>query len=226
MSARAAKPVKQIPGLVLGGEPRADLLPPEVLQATKAKGTRRVLAALVVVVLILVAGGYAIATMRALAAQASLDQARMTTTDLISQQAQYSEVSQISTLLTTGEQTVRLATSTEVVWADVFDTISANLGPVAYLSWDASVPSPWEPALVPNGPLRQPRVATMSLVVISMTTIDGNTLFRALQKIEGFADATIDQVKLSEVAGYETSITLNLNVDALAKRFGDEEVSQ
>ena len=227
MSARADKDLKPIAGLVIGGEPRANLLPPEVLLATKAKGTRRLLGFVVVLVLILVAGGYGLATIRAIGAEADLAAAQAKTTDLVDQQAQYSEAAQVSALLTASEQTRVAATTNEIIWGSIFDSITANMAVAGYYSWEAQTPNPWEPALEPDGLLREPRVATMTITVATLTPPDATTLFRTLSAIKGSADATLDLVAMGESSGlYESTFTINLTADALANRFAPEEVSK
>lgn len=224
MSARAAKPLKAVPGLVLGGEPRVDLLPPEVLQATKARRARGLLGVAVVVVVLLVAGGYGFAMLRAISAQSDLAVAQAATVALLDQQTQYAEAAQTANLLSASEQTRALATTNEIVWAEVFDVISANMSAAGYRAWTASAPDPWAPALVPDGPLREPRVASMKLTVVTLSPPDAAALFSKLNTIKGIADATIDEIVFGdESALYETKITINLNADALANRFADEE---
>lgn len=224
MSARSAKPAKAIPGLVLGGEPRVDLLPPEVLQATKARSTRRLLGVAVVAVIVLVAGGYGAATLRAVAAQSNLVVAQATTVQLLDEQAKYSEAALAANLVAASEQTRAIATTNEIVWAQVFDVLTSHMSVAGYWSWSASAPSPWEPALVADGPLREPRVATVTVTVVTLTREDATVIFSKLNTIKGFADATIDQVIFGdESAMYQTTFTINLNADALADRFATEE---
>ena len=224
MSARVAKPTKAIPGLILGGEPRVDLLPPEVLQATKARATRRLLGVAVVAATVLVVGGYGIATLRAVAAQSELTVAQATTVALLDEQAKYSEAALAANLVNASEQTRAVATTNEIVWAQVFDVITAQMAVAGYWSWSASAPSPWEPALVVDGPLREPRVAQVTVTVVTLTPQDGTALFNKLTAIKGFADATIDQVVFGdESVMYQSTFTINLNADALANRFATEE---
>ena len=82
--------------LAVGAEPRANLLPPEVAQRKRARAARRGLVALVIGVLLLVAGGYAFASIQAIAAQAELATAQARTAELLAEQLEYSEVTSVS----------------------------------------------------------------------------------------------------------------------------------
>jgi type II secretory pathway pseudopilin PulG len=224
MSERS-KSNKPTPGLVLGGEPRVDLLPPEVHQNTKSKAARRALGFLVVLTLIAVAGGYVFLTIRAAAAQLNLAAAQAHTAELLEEQAQYFEASQAAALVTSTESARSVMTSTEVIWADVFDEISAALPPSSYWEWTSEVHEPWDPPLELAGPLRAPRVATLTLTVASVVVFDATTLFRRFDEIEGFADATVDLVEWNGTT-FQTTMTINFGVDALSGRFATEEVTE
>lgn len=229
MSGRAAAPVKALPGLVLGGEPRVDLLPPEVLQATKAKGTRRILVMVAILAVLAMGGGYGVALVRATGAQAALAESQARTLELLSEQGEYADATRYAGLLAATEQTLTLATTNEIIWADIFDVVTKYLAPNSYSDWTSEAPLPWEPALVPDGPLREQRVATMNVKILTLAPIDALPLFAKLEEIEGFADASVDKVAIPESGvGYETTITINVYVGALAGRFveTEEEVSE
>lgn len=213
--------------LVLGGEPRVDLLPPEVELAKKARAQRRILGLLVILAIVVAAAGYGLATVRAAAAQLGLASAQERTLALIAEQSEYAEAARVTQLLSTIEQTRSDSTQAEIVWAEVMDAITAVLPPSSYASWTASSRMPWEPELTMSGPLREPRVGTLVFTINSAQTIEATTLVRALDDIEGFADASLDVIELkSDTGAYQTTVTLNLGLDALADRFPLTEVSE
>ncbi len=224
MSERS-KSNRPTPGLVLGGEPRVDLLPPEVHQNTKSKAGRRALGFLVVLSLLAVAGGYVALTFRAAVAQANLAASQAHTAELLEEQAQYFEASQAAALVSSTESARSVVTSTEVLWADVFDEISAVLAPSTFVSWTTQSQLPWELAMSVTGPLREPRVATATFTISSVAAFDATALFRRLDSLEGFADATVDLEEWTGTA-FETTITINLGADALSGRFAAEEVTE
>ena len=59
-NARPSRNATATRAVVLGGEPRVDLLPAEVLQARRGASSRRGLIVLLVVCLAIVVGGYAL----------------------------------------------------------------------------------------------------------------------------------------------------------------------
>lgn len=209
--------------LVLGAEPRVNLLPPEVALRVKARATRRLLVLLVVLALAVVGGGVTASYVYALDAQSRLDAAHDRTQDLLMEQLKYSEATTVVKLLDTTLQARLYGTSTEVVWADVIDAIKRILpegSSVEALTALSSVP--WEPQLVATGPLREPRMSTLNLVIASSTVPDTTGLFRSLDTITGFADATQDSVT-AVGDGFRAVYTLNFDAEALAQRFAAVE---
>ena len=222
MSART-----KVTELVLGGEPRVDLLPPEVELLKKARAQRRILGLLVVLAIVAVAAAFGLATLRATAAQLGLASAQERTLALIDEQAQYAEAARVTRVLSTIEQTRAESTQWEIVWADVLDAVSAVTSPSGFASWNATSRVPWEPELTPSGPLREPRVGTLVFTVVSDLPIDARALMAALGRIEGVVDASLDVRELVPDTGkFQTTITLNLGADALADRFPLTEVSE
>jgi len=220
MSARSARASQ----LVVGGEPRVDLLPPEVAQRKKARRARRGLVALVVVVLLAVAGGYVFATYRAVAAQFELAAAQARTTDLLVEQQKYSEVTTVSGQLAAVENARTVGVSTEVLWNDVYKQIRDRLPEgVTIGSFLADGRSPWEPEFTPAGPLRQPRVATLVFVLVSPDSPFAIEPFvKRIAEIKGFADVSPDVLQ-REDPNFETTFTYNLSTEALSGRFAADD---
>ena len=112
-----------------------------------------------------------------------------------------------------------LGASTEVLWSDLISAVRGSL-PDGVLIESATMKAraPWEPEFTPAGPLRQPRVATLTFVISSPTILDATAIVRSLVNVPGFADATPDSV--TEADGiYSTTVTLNVNKKALSNRF-------
>ncbi|MFM9877194.1 MAG: hypothetical protein ACKVOG_05005 [Rhodoglobus sp.] len=211
------------PMLVVGGEPRVNLLPPEVAQRKKARSARRGLVALVILVLLAVAGGYAFAAVQVELARAELAAAQARTAELLGEQLKYSEVTAVGgqVLGVTSARTV--AVSTEVLWNDLYKLIRDRLPEgttLASLIVDGR--APWEPEPVPAGPLRQPRVATVTFVISSPGPIAIEPFVAKIADLDGFADITPDVVERSESL-YSTTFTYNLTMDALSGRFAAGE---
>jgi hypothetical protein len=219
MSARADKGQQ----LVLGDEPRVDLLPPEVHARAKMHALRRMLGLVVVLAVVVVAGGYLFATIRSAAAEAELSAAQDRTLELLAEQGEYSEASAASDLVDAALTDRVTVVSNEVPWADVIDAIRRLLPPETTLdSATMTARSPWAQEMVTQGPLRAPRVATITFDVKSPSLLDTPAVVRALATIPGYADATPDLVVRNDTT-FITTITLNLNAGALTDRYADEK---
>ena len=224
MSARAA--AKPTPGLVLGGEPRANLLPPEVAERSKAKRTRGALVFVVIAALIVTGAGYGLATLRELQAQAALASSQARTLALLEERAELSETIAVINVERVVTETRLQATASEVIWADFLDRVTGVLPPNGYLDWLAQAPTPWESQLSVDGPLREPRVASITLKVASPTPFDSTALYRKIIELDGIADGSIDTVEQppGELT-YEVTYTINLSDDALSGRWVEDEGS-
>ncbi|MGX5682073.1 hypothetical protein [Schumannella luteola] len=223
-AARAAKP---LPGLVFGGEPRANLLPPEVLERSKARRARGYLVLAVVLVLAATGGGYVAASLYALRAQSALEAAQTRTTELLQEKASYAEVISATNAISLITQTREQASSTEVIWGDfVADELLAAIpGTVLFVNTIiASAPMPWEAPLATAGPLREPRVGTFQLRYATPTAPDALAIYRSFESIEWVSDISIDLIeKIDDPVGYATTITINLNADALSQRWSESD---
>lgn len=212
--------------VVLGGEPRVDLLPPEVHANAKFRSTRRVLGLLVILTLVLVAGGYGAALIHWLDEGVQLRAAEARTSELLTEQGKYADASRIAANLAAGDEARALAFSNEILWSDLVDDIIERLPEGAVLeSATMDAREPWAPAMEAQGPLRAPRVANIVFIVSSPSLLDTSAIIRRLTEIEGFADASPDRVDRKDTV-FETTITLNLSEEALNDRFGEEEAEK
>lgn len=227
---RAASKATKAVGPVLGGVPRADLLPPEVHQRGKAAAVKRMLGMLIVLALLVVGGAYAAASFYANGAQAQLLAAQARTDELLQEQLEYADVTRVTTLLNGSTEARAIGTAGEVVWADALETVRTYFpAGTVYTAIAASSNSAWAAPLVPNGPLRQPRIGTISITIISPLVFDATAVARRLVEVEGYADATIDLVEVLATGQCKATMTLNLGDGALAHRFdglGEDEVTE
>ncbi len=204
-----------------GGEPRVNLLPPEVAQRSKVKATRRALIAVVIGAVVVVAAGYVGAYLYAADTQSKLVAAQARTADLLAQKAKLSDATAVANLLKTTTQAREVGASYEVIWASVLDKLTALLPPGgSYFSLDGVQRLPWDSALMPAGPLREPRTGNFTLVIQSATVLDGTVFAHQLNMVKGFADATQDKVEAVDGgASFKTTISFNINQDAFENRF-------
>lgn len=205
--------------LVLGGDPRVELLPPEVALREKARGMRRLSIMVLVLVLLIVGGGYGVALYRTSTEQSALSAAKAETAQLAAAAQKYAKVTSVNELIANVNEARTLGASTEVMWARVIDAVQSTLPTGASIeSVTMKGRAPWEAALVPAGPLRAPLVATLSINIVSPTILNATTIVRSLVNVPGFADATPDSI--SEASDlFRTTITLNIDQKALSGRF-------
>ena len=205
--------------VTVGGEPRVNLLPPEVAQRKKARSARRGLVTLVVVIFLLVAAGYGYATFRALGAQALLAISQARTADLLAEQLKYADVTTLSGNVQAVKDARSLAVSTEVLWNGYYTKIRDVMpADTVFSRFVVDGRAPWEPEPGVSGPLRAPRVATITFIIVSAAPFPVEPFVSKLEKIPGFADVTPDNLG-QESGVYRTQFTFNVSADALSGRF-------
>ena len=216
MSARTAG------GLVLGAEPRVQLLPPIVRQRAKLRETRRLLVLLIILSVVVVAGGVSFGVYQSARAQLEFAAIQAQTQDILAQQAEYAEGARVAGLVQVSKDAQLLVTSGEVDWVQLVGEVRSYLPGGADLhSVELAAPAPWEPQLVPEGPLRASRIATFQITVAS-SSYDLAALFAsAVGDHAAVADVRIQSSTL-DAGRYLTVVALTLDSDALATRFVED----
>jgi hypothetical protein len=208
--------------LVLSGEPRVQLLPPSVKQRERNRQTRRTLVLFVVLAVTVVAAGTVAAFLNDVAANANLVAAQNQTEDLVTAQGQYSDAARVVALVSVTREAQKVVTSTEVLWDQLMDEITGYLPVDSALDGAIlAAPAPWEVGLLPEGPLRAPRVATVTLTIASLSVPDAVSLQRALSNVTGYSDSMI-YTTLYEAGLYYTTVELTLDETARSGRFLDD----
>lgn len=205
---------------ILGGEPRVDLLPPEVHAAVGARKTRRLLGVLVVLAIVVAVAGVAFASVQATAAQAALDAANAKTTSLLQARVKYATASSVAAQLSATQQALKENASTEVLWGDMYKQVQKLLPDGASITGgDFKARMVTDPTFLPAGPLRAAsHVASMSVTVTGLGIPQSANLLDVLTKMPGVVDATLDSV--THTSGpYVSIFTLDLNESALSGRF-------
>lgn len=206
-------------GLVLGGEPRADLLPPELRQAAKGKVIRRIMSLTVVLSVVLVGAGYALATMAAMQSQVLLDNANQRTTELLNEQRKYVDVRLVTATLTLAETAREIGMSSEIDWAEYLSKVQAVLpAGVAITTFIVDAATPMTAFGAPDTPLQGDRIASITFTASAGELPDIRDWLNALKELNGYADAWSDAITLGD-GGYVAGITMHVNRDALANRF-------
>lgn len=211
--------------LVVGGEPRIDLLPPEIRAARKTAAVRRamtmLLVGLVAVVVVATAGVGVLAGI----AKSQLEAEQAITAELFAQQQEYIEVRQNAQQVATIEAAIRVGDSTLVDWESLSNDVTAAFPEntvVRALVMEAA--TPLRGAVQASTPLAQPRIATMLFTVYTPTLVESEVWVRSLEPIDGIVDVEAQSVRWTEIpAGYLTMINLSIGAERLANQTGEAE---
>lgn len=210
--------------LVVGGEPRVDLLPPEIRAERRDRIRRRRLGLGVIGVTVVMLLGVGAATFVATTAQGRLGTEQARTATLLAEQAQYADVRQMQTQVELATAAQQVGASTEIAWRDYLQEVQATLpSGVAVETVDVDSASPLMAYAQATVPLQGARMATVQFTATSLELPDIPTWLRALATLPGFADALPGSVALNDTSGvYTATITMHINDAALAQRFTAE----
>ncbi|TFD30320.1 hypothetical protein E3T40_15060 [Cryobacterium sp. TMT1-19] len=210
--------------LMLGVEPRVDLLPPEVKAGKKARETRRRLGAVLVGVLVLVGAGTAAASWQAEQSRMQLADAQSRSTELLAEQAKYAEVNQIQAALDITVAAREFGSATEIDWKAYLSEVKAVLpADVSIDSVGVDSASPLVAYGQPTAPLQAARVATLSLGLTSPNLPTVPEWLDALRGLPGYADANPGSISLSTDGAYTVELVMHINSDAYSNRFASTE---
>ena len=212
------------PLLVVGGIPRADLLPPEIKAEYKGKAVVRMLAIFVVVVAFVVAGGVGFATMSSISSQLSLQLERDRSLELVARQLDFADAKQTADQVDAATAARALGTATEIDWRAYLDEVSSTLPDGVGLTKLVIAPVVvTEGAESVENPLQQAAVATITITATSATVPDVEAWFNDLAGITGFAGiAPPATVAGSPTEGYIVGLQLLVNDEAYLARFQNE----
>jgi Tfp pilus assembly protein PilN len=211
-------------GLVVGGEPRVDLLPPEIQKERAAAIMRRrlLIAVVGVVAVVVVAAGAT--TVLAVQAQTKLQDEQGRTASLLAEQTKYREVRTVQAQVGLIEAAQQVGASTEIDWKKYLQRVQATLpGSVTIDTVSVDSASPLAIYVQSIAPLQGARVATVTFTAQSRVLPDVPTWLDSLTTLPGFADALPGSVDRNPADGvYTVKITMHINDAAYAKRFAVE----
>ena len=207
--------------LVVGGEPGADLLPPELRQYGKARTLRRRLWSGVAALGLVMILGTGAAALQAMQMQSNLTAEQNRTTALLVEQRKYGTVRTVqeeASLVKAGQQ---VGTSTEIDWQKYLNAVQATLpANVVLTSVTIEAGSPLQSYAQASVPLQGARVATLSFAATSATLPEVPTWLNSLTSLPGYADASPGSVTRDDTTGvYTVAITMHINEAAFTNRF-------
>ena len=208
-------------GLLVGAEPRVDLLPPEVRVERRNKRTRRAFGwgvlAVLLVVLIAAGGAFSLNVM----SQAQLLVAHSQTESILVQQQKYAPVREVQKEVALAQAAQAAGASTEIDWKAFLDRVGAAQ-PNGLTLDSVAVDSISPIALYQQStdPLQGPRIGTVTVVGKSAALPDVPAWVAALQKIPGVVDVVPGTVTLDEVSNaYKSTVTIHVSDKLYTKRF-------
>lgn len=207
-------------GLVVGGDPRVDLLPPEVRSARRNARTRRGFAwgVLAVFLVVVMASGGAFGLN--IVAQGQLLVAQARTNELLSEQQKYTEVRNIQNQVDVAVAAKQVGASTEVAWQPFIAAVGSAEPPgLKMKSVTIDSASPIAVYQQSTDPLQGPRIATVTVVALSNTFPDVPGWLRAVLQVRGVVDATAGTVNRDDGGVYTSSITIHVGEALFTKRF-------
>lgn len=207
--------------VVVGGESRITLLPPEVAARAQAKSTQKAMVGVVVIAVLVTGAGFVSATISASNSAAQLVEAQSRTTDLIQQQGEYIMVRQMQNELDTVTIAQQVGTSTEINWKSYLDSLRDALpADVRLTTVTVEVGTPLTNYAQASVPLQGPRVGTVILEAVSPSIPEVQSWLAGLASVPGYVDATPGSVSsLADGSGYTVNVTMHIDSNAFSNRF-------
>lgn len=211
--------------LVVGGQPRANLLPPEIIVKRKQLKTRRALRAGVLLVAVGTAAACVLTFGVASVAQVQFGLAQQTQQALVLEQSKYQEVSNVQDTINTIVAGQQVGGSTEINWRSYLLLLEGTL-PAGVVLDTVKIESgtPMAAFNQSDAPLQGARVAALSFTVNSPTLPSIPDWLRSMADLPGFVDAIPGNVKGAE-GSYAVDVVLHVNADAFSMRFDPEHVA-
>ncbi|TFD87754.1 hypothetical protein E3T51_09780 [Cryobacterium serini] len=209
--------------LVLGGEPRADLLPPELKAARQGRLLRRIMSIVAAGIVLVVIAAVATVSLEAGRAQNRLAAAEARTTELLQESAKYSEVRNVQNQIEMTTAARQLAAETEVDWRAYMVAVRASLpSDVTIEAIAVGSGTPWAEYEQSSVPLYNPRVASLTLSLTSPTLPAVPMWLTNLRTLPGYADAHPGSVTRTQTGQYVVEMVININEDARSNRIGGQ----
>jgi hypothetical protein len=211
-----------IEGLVIGGEPRVHLLPPQVLITRRGKVIRRRLGFGVIAVIVLVAAAFGAASLALANSQANLLTANNQTNTILQEQLKYGDVLKVKSDAAAIQSSQKVATAQEILWSPFYASFEGTMpagSSITSLSVSLDDPLGTTQLTTPTlGPVQGAHIATVQgTLTMPQGAISG--WLDSLGSLKGFVDVTPNSVTATAGGIYTVTITMHINSDVLANRF-------
>ncbi|HWH26358.1 MAG TPA: hypothetical protein VNT53_06915 [Pseudolysinimonas sp.] len=211
--------------LIVGGPPRANLLPPEIILKRKQLKMRRSLRLGILLVAIATVAGCIGAVAYSAAAQVQLTIAQQQQETLVAEQALYAKVKAVNDTITLIKAGQEVGGSTEIQWRDYLLAVQGTL-PAGLVLQSVSVDegTPMTAFEQSEAPLQGVRVAELTFTAQSATLPSIPDWLRSLSKLEGFVDAVPGSISAGE-NGYVAQVVMHIDASAFSHRFDPDKKS-
>lgn len=208
---------------VLGGLPQVNLLPPEVRAARGLRNLKRWLALVLVVVLVLCLGVFALAKLAKAGADHELTLAQVETQRLQTEEQKYAEVPRVLGALQSATTARSIGMATDVSWSSYYAAVTAVLP--ANVSIDSLVVTTQGTAAnsAAANPLQAASVGQIQFNGRSTTVPNTAAWLDALNGVPGFANAWASNATITQSQNkttyYNVSVTVQVTSAAFTHRF-------
>ena len=209
--------------LIVGGTPRAELLPPELKLEEKARAQRRMLIFVVFIVIIATAGVYAYSALVAETSRQRLATSNNYSSELLAEQAKYIEARQLAAQVTASEDARTVGMAQEIDWYEYFTEVEASLLKVGAVvsAFEVKAASPLTPASPPSAPLENPSIAAINFTATTLDYPTASAWLKAIEDLPGFAGAVITSI-IQEGGGYTVTCKVLIDESAYSNRFNPD----
>ena len=225
LSGRTARGSGKAP-LVVGGQPRASPLPPEIVLKRKQLKTRRALRLGVFLVLIATVAACAGVWTLASVSQVALTLTQDRQAALVQEQLQYSDVRAVQTTIETIQAGQMVGASTEIDLRDYLAKLQSTLPDGVRLETvQIELGTPMSAYGQSDLPLQGARVGAITFTATTKTLPNLPEWLRRLESLPGFVDATPGSVKLEEGV-YVADVLMHIDDGAFSGRFDPERIAE
>jgi hypothetical protein len=213
--------------LVIGGSPRANLIPPEIKIAERMRAQRRWLVLTVVIAVGVVLAANVLASLIATAGESHLQEANERTASILAQQQKYSEARVLSDQVAIAKDSRIAGLATEIDWKQYLDRVQASLPPgTTIANVTATIAKPTDQVSEEGAPLAASSVAGIDFVATTPTLPDVSQWIDNLGTLPGFVGAIPGNITRNDDGTYLVAITMRINELALANRYVPTEAAQ
>ena len=210
--------------LVLGAEPRVQLLPPEVEAGRRGKAMRRRLGAGILGVVVLALLGIVGSSWMAMQSKDGLASAQARAIELLAEQSKYVDVRNVQNELDLVISARQLGASTEIDWKDYLGKVGEILpADVTIDAVGVQSASPLTAYAQATVPLQGARVATLTIDLTSTNLPEVPVWLTGLKELPGYADGTPGTITQTDLGTYQVNLVLHINEGAFSQRFADAE---